>query len=387
MNIEDICDANKLIEAYQEAQKGSNWKESVQRYGMNLLINTLHSQKALREGTYEQKAFYEFKIHERGKIRDIKSMYITDRVVQRSLCDNILTPAIKPHLIYDNGASMKGKGIDFTRKRLECHLRRYFLETGSNEGYVLLIDFSKYFDNINQKKLYEMICRYVPDPDVQKLIRNILNGFKVDVSYMTDEEYANCMNVVFNSLDYAKINKDLQTGNKYMEKSVGIGSQISQNSGIFYPTEIDTFCKVVKGLHYYGRYMDDTYIIHENKQYLHELLSCIDAICGRLGIFINHKKTQVVKLSHGFTFLKIRYILTDSGRIMKRLDHDTFIREKRKIKKFRHNYDEKIMPLDDIVNAYLGWRGSVKKYKANKESLQSTDQLFRKVFPEYKGQL
>ena len=98
-------------------------------------------------------------------------------------------------------------------------------------------------------------------------------------------------------------------------------------------------------------------------------------------------KRNLSQLEFYHTAFTLRKNLTDSGRIMKRLDHDTFIREKRKIKKFRHKYDEKIMPLDDIVNAYLGWRGSVKKYKANKESLQSTDQLFRKVFPEYKGQL
>lgn len=50
-----------------------------------------------------------------------------------------------------------------------------------------------------------------------------------------------------------------------MRKSVGIGSQISQISGVYYPTRIDNYCKIVKGMKYYGRYMDklfDELFIH-----------------------------------------------------------------------------------------------------------------------------
>lgn len=61
-------------------------------------------------------------------------------------------------------------------------------------------------------------------------------------------------------------------------RSVGIGSQISQIAGIFYPTRIDNYCKIVRSVKYYVRYMDDTYIIHNDKQYLRELLHDIQQI-------------------------------------------------------------------------------------------------------------
>ncbi len=76
-----------------------------------------------------------------------------------------------------------------------------------------------------------------------------------------------------------------------MDKSVGIGSEISQISGLLYPSRIDNYCKIVKGLKYYGRYMDDTYVIHESKEYLKQLLREITEICNEYGIFINNKKT------------------------------------------------------------------------------------------------
>jgi hypothetical protein len=381
--IEDVCNANKLIEAFHNAQKGCIWKESVQRYECNLLLNTYDLQKSVREGHYSQREFYEFKINERGKCRDIKSMYISDRVLQRSLCDNIITPAIEPYLIYDNGASLKDKGVDFTRARLEHHLHSYFRENGSNDGFVLLIDFSKYFDNIQHEELYEMLCDRVPDKEVRKLLKNILEGFKIDVSYLSDEDYQNCMNVVFNSLEYSKLDRSMMIGEKMMPKSVGIGSQISQSSGIYYPGRMDNYCKIVKGIKYYGRYMDDTYIISSDKEYLLKLLNDITDICNDLGIFINKKKTQIVKLSHGFKFLKIHYILTDSGKVLKKFDSGTFTREKRKIKKFRKKYESGEMLYEDIVHSYLGWRGSVKKFKANTRTLHEVDRMFLELFPEY----
>ena len=50
-------------------------------------------------------------------------------------------------------------------------------------------------------------------------------------------------------------------GEKFLNKSVGIGSQISQSIGILFPTEIDNYVKIVRHQKLYGRYMDDSYII------------------------------------------------------------------------------------------------------------------------------
>ena len=49
-------------------------------------------------------------------------------------------------LIYDNGASLKDKGLDFARRRFEIHLRNAYKEYGG-KAYILLMDFTKYYDN------------------------------------------------------------------------------------------------------------------------------------------------------------------------------------------------------------------------------------------------
>lgn len=55
---------------------------------------------------------------------------------------------------------------------------------------------------------------------------------------------------------------------------------------------------------------------------------------AELGIQLNEKKTKIVKLSRGFTFLKTRFILTDTGKVVKKLCRESITRERAKLKKF-----------------------------------------------------
>lgn len=378
-DMESVYDANSLLDAFKKSKKGTAWKESVQRYEMNLLRNINQTQKELKDGTYEQKDFYEFKLQERGKTRHIKSMHISDRVVQRSVCDNVLVPELSKYLIYDNGASMEGKGIHFARKRMATHLHKFYRKHKSNEGYVLQIDFSKFFDNIVHDGLIKEMRKKIGDKETMSFIEKLIDTFRVDVSYMTDEEYANSINTLYDALQHAQIDKALLTGEKYMRKSVGIGSQISQISGVYYPTRIDNYCKIVRGMKYYGRYMDDIYIIHEDKEFLKGLLNDIKGICDELGLFINPKKTQIVKLSHGFTFLKIKYSLTETGKVRQRISKDSVLREKRKLKKLRGLLEEGKVSFADVRSSYASWKGGVEHYDSH-TILQNMDKFFDELF-------
>lgn len=378
-DMESVYDANSLLDAFKKSKKGTAWKESVQRYEMNLLRNINQTQKELKDGTYEQKDFYEFKLQERGKTRHIKSMHISGRVVQRSVCDNVLVPELSKYLIYDNGASMEGKGIHFARKRMATHLHKFYRKHKSNEGYVLQIDFSKFFDNIVHDGLIKEMRKKIGDKETMSFIEKLIDTFRVDVSYMTDEEYANSINTLYDALQHAQIDKALLTGEKYMRKSVGIGSQISQISGVYYPTRIDNYCKIVRGMKYYGRYMDDIYIIHEDKEFLKGLLNDIKGICDELGLFINPKKTQIVKLSHGFTFLKIKYSLTETGKVRQRISKDSVLREKRKLKKLRGLLEEGKVSFADVRSSYASWKGGVEHYDSH-TILQDMDKFFDELF-------
>ena len=336
-----LLDMNNLYNAFMNCKQGVDWKESVQRYEANVLHNISTLKQQLENKTYRQKVFFEFDISERGKKRHIKSMHISDRVLQRALCDYVLNPELFKYLIYDNGASVKGKGIEFSRKRLKVHLQRYFRKYG-NKGYVLKIDFSKYFDNIPHAILMQKIAEKIKDEDVLSLTSYLISTFEGD-------------------------------------KGVGIGSQLSQTAGIFYPTELDNYCKIVKGCKYYGRYMDDTYIIHPSKEYLKELYKEYKKIAEKLGIIINQKKTQIIRLDKGFIFLQMRYVLSDTGKVAVIPVNKSIVRERRKLKKLQKLKFKKLITKEQIQEQYKSWRGNLIKYNAYK-SVQKMDALYNYLY-------
>ena len=346
----EIYNIEVLYEAFAKSKVGSDWKPQVQKYEMNLLTELVKLQKELKNRTFKFSPPNEFILNERGKTRVISGDYIRDRVVKRALCDEVLIPSIRKYLIYDNGASLKGKGIDFTRNRLKTHLRRYYLKNESNEGYILLGDYTKYFDNIQHDLLINMFKVIIKNNLAIWLLEEVLEQARIDVSFMNDVEFTESLDTVFNSLDYDKVDKSLLTGEKYLVKHMNIGDQVAQVAGIFYPTKIDNFIKIVKSIKYYGRYMDDSYIIHKDKGYLKELSKEITEVANSVGITINSKKTMICKLSKYWRFLQIQYALTDTGRIIKKINPKRLSDMRRKLKKL-----VKILSEKEFVNYYNSW--------------------------------
>lgn len=379
---EQMENSNNLLNSCKRLKHASGWKYSTQRVLCNRLRTVNSLKHKIHDGTYKQGQGTTFRMHEYGHKRIVKALSNVDLLVQHTLCDKILTPKISPLLIYDNGASIKGKGISFSRLRLDKHLHDYYRNHG-NEGYILLVDYRKFFDNIRHDKLLEMYSKALKDPWIAGFIRNILESYRIDISFTEDPDY---ISKTFNMYDYQQISKELLTGKRHMGKSLGIGSPISQISGIFFPLVIDNYIKTVLGCKYYGAFMDDRYLIHESKQYLVTVREAIEGLSAELGLHLNMKKTQIVKLSHGFTFLKAKYFLTDTGAIVHRIPRDTITRERRKLKKLAVKVVNGEMSIKEYRNQYLSWRGDKVPHRGRNKtirynshrSIQSMDKTFRR---------
>lgn len=380
MNYEEIVsDANNLYKAYKTSVKSSKWKETTQRFMMNFLRYIFEIQDDIVNRTLQNGAMQEFTLHERGRIRPITSIQIRDRIVRHVLCDEILLPEVKKHIIYDNCASIKGRGISQQRKRFEIHLHKYYEQYG-NDGWIMFGDFSKFYDNIiHEIAKKELLKLFDDDEFIDWLLTLIFESFRIDVSYMTDEEYATCMTDIFNKLEYRKIPKEQLTGEKWMEKSVNIGDQLSQIIGIYYPHRIDTYVKYVRSQKFYGRYMDDWYIMNPNKEELNDLLENIYKIATEYGIHINKKKTRIVKISGTYKFLQIKYTLTDSGKVIKRINPNRVTVMRRKLKKLAAKVTNEEVVYENVENMFRGWMGA--HYKLlSKEQRKNLIQLYEDLF-------
>jgi len=339
-----ITDTDNLYASFRKCRKGVSWKESTQRYEMNLFSNICESKRRLEAGESVQSGFVEFVLHERGKVRHIKSVHISERVIQKTLCDQVLVPILGNSLIHDNGASVKNKGVHFALKRLIAHLSQFYRQNGHLcEGYVLTIDFSNYFGSINHDILMKLVREHVHDERVLDLTWNFVKVFGDGCS-------------------------------------LGLGSQVSQMLAIFLPNKLDHAIKENMRIKFFGRYMDDLYLIHKDKKVLEECLEKIRKVCNNLGITVNEKKTRIFPLQKGFVFLKGKYYLLENGKVLRKSTKESPKRMRRKLRKFRKLIDEGKMNYQDLRTAYQSWRGNfIKRFHAYKQ-VQNMDSLYNSLF-------
>ncbi len=348
--LHEMMELQTLNECAYECTRQSRWKETTQRYLSNLLVKNLELQEQVLNGTYHVSPTVDFTLNERGHIRQIEAPVVRDRIVQKTLMKHVLTPSLRPFLIYDNYASLTLRGTSFARKRFEVMMHRYIQKHGTN-GYILKIDVKKYFNNIDHNVLKELIApRIANEPqDVIDLIH-----YMIDTSSKTD-------------------------------KGLNLGSECPQIFAVYYLNQIDHFVKVVKSVKYYGRYMDDIFVIGHSKAELSTLLSDIEQQLSKLCLEINKDKTYITKLTHGFTWLQVKYNITKTGHVIKRMAHGKVIRERRRLKAFRRMMDAGQMTENDVWLAYQSWRGTaIQDHNACYKTILSIDALYASLFPPHR---
>lgn len=340
--LDSVASLENLYKAAKESSRGVKWKGSVQRYLIRILRNITKARRDVLEGNDISRGFIKFDLWERGKLRHISSVHFSERVIQKSLTQNALVPAIAPTLVNDNSANIKGKGTDYAIMRLKRQLADHYRKHGS-EGYILQIDFSDYFANISHDGVKRLVERCLTDPGVI-------------------------------ALEFAQI--DAQG-----EKGLGLGSEPNQILAVAFPTTIDHFVLECCEVEAYGRYMDDSYAIHTSKDHLQVVLGAVEVKCSQLGIVLNTKKTRIVKLSRGFTFLKKKFSYTETGRILVRPCRASVTRQRRKLKKLAAMYRKGEITLEQAERSYQSWRGSILRLDAYK-TVQSMDALYRELFSD-----
>ena len=384
-----FLDANVIYDAGTKAMSGSKFKYATQLFEMNHLLYTAMLQRSLLYGTYTPSEGNKFLIRERGKPRFITSNSMADKTVNHIICDSILTPALTKYLIYDNGASQKGKGVDFHRRRFEAHLHSYYIQHGTNEGYIMLGDFTGYYANIPHDKcrevLEQFLTRSVSNPAELRytlgLLARIFRTFRVDVSRFTDEEIQAMREGKVNAMLNLNADPATLTGQKFLDKGVDIGNQTSQNIGLIYPYRFDNYAKIVAGIEGYGRYTDDFYAISESREELLTLLDGLRVIAREFGIIINERKTRIVKLSGFYRHLQNGYSLTETGRVIRKINPKSITRERRKLKAYKRLLDAKKITYEEIENIFKSWLGGNYKRMSHRQIYNMTDlyiRLFRR---------
>lgn len=366
--LEEIITFQNYFDALKECNKEVNYKFSVQEYDFNCIQYITDTIDVILSGKIPNvKQSRKVTIFERGKKRIITPIDIADRITQKVLCDHVLVPAIIPHLVTDNGASMKGKGTNYARKRVNMFIESAKREYGNDNVYALVFDFKGFFDSIPHKECYRVLKKYISDERIINLTIGIILSYK--------------LNDIQKIQDVAEREKELSKLYNLEDVGICLGSQISQIMAVAVPNGFDHYIKDFRHMKYYYRHMDDGIILFNDKATLQKLKTELENVANKYGLKFNDKKTYVTKVTKGFCFLKVKYRIesNDCGKTIKKLDRRGIVKERQKLKKFVPKVNSKAMTMDDVYASIQSWNEHSKianSYHTTKSMMKLYNELF-----------
>jgi len=353
-----VCDFDAFYKSMCHCRKNVMWKDSVAGYVKNGFLNIYRTLEALENDSYQIQPYTLFKVYE-PKERDIVSTRFRDRVFQHAFCEAYFYEQMTKGFIYDNAACLKGKGNEFSRKRLICHMQKYCRKHGT-EGYVLKLDLKNFFGSTPHSLAYEAVADRVPDEWSRMVAKQVIDSFNQG--------------------------PDPEVG-------MGLGSEMTQIIQLAVLDKLDHLIKEKLRVKHYIRYNDDMILIHEDKSTLQLYLAIIKAWLTNRGLKINQKKTQIFPLRQGIRFLGYRFKLTDTGRVIMTVMPEKISHERRKLRKLVNRAKSGIMTKEQVNRCYESWRSGAgnkhrpgthgKKAHRNTHGLILTmDQYYKNLWKE-----
>lgn len=318
----EVFTYHNLYSAGKQCCNGVRWKNSTQRFEQHLFSGTAKRRRLLLEQKWKPAGYVHFLLSERGKTRPIDAPRIQDRQIHKTFTRKVLLPLYRPSMIWNNGASLPGKGFEFSKRELREDLRYHFRRYG-REGSVILVDFKQFFPTVSHEKVFERHRKFLLDDGIRQIADDIVNtvpgGF-----------------------------------------GLPLGVEPSQAEMIAFPSALDNYIKCQLSLKCAGHYMDDYYIIVPPDRNPKEILKLVVAKAESLQLTISMSKTRIIPLVKPFKYCKAKYTLTETGKVIVNGNRDGVKRARRKLKAFHQKIQNGEMSYEDLwtsVNGILAYFG------------------------------
>lgn len=305
--LEGVFSYHTMFKHGKKCCNGVRWKASTQNFELHLFSGTAKRRREVLTGKWKPGKTVSFPLCERGKFRIIDAPHITDRQIHKVLTKEVLAPLYCPGMIYDNGASQKGKGLHFHYKRLKEHLRWHCRRYGRT-GAMFLMDFHHFFPEAPHALIYERHRELILDPNLRALADLVVAAVPGGVG-------------------------------------MPLGVEPSQQEMVALPSFLDNWMKCQLSIHGMSHYMDDYDAVLESRERAERVKAEAIRRAEAKGLQVNRNKCHVIDLDKPFRFCKAKFQILPSGRIITHGCRDGMKRAQRKLRYFRQQVDtgEKIV--------------------------------------------
>ena len=313
---------SELCRATKQCKKGVLWKDSTANHFLRALTRNQKLADEVREGRYKLSPYTIFTIYEPKK-RTISATKMRDRVLQRSLCNNGVREDLTRSFIYDNGACIRGKGKDFTVCRVQCQMERYYRKHGT-EGWAVHLDVKSYFPSTPHREIKRLLRERIRDKDMLPFLEEIVD------SYSDGSEEP---------------------------RGIGLGSETSQL----------------------------VLIADHDREKVEACRAAVEEALHERGLKLTDKE-GIYPLKRGIKFLQMRFILTDSGKVITKISDRSIRRERKQLRNLKKLTEEGERTKACLQKHYQSWISTVKPYDSG-GALRKMDRYYEKQFgekPHYK---
>lgn len=299
--LEGVFSYHTMFKHGKKCCNGVRWKASTQNFELHLFSGTAKRRREVLTGKWKPGKTVSFPLCERGKFRIIDAPHITDRQIHKVLTKEVLAPLYCPGMIYDNGASQKGKGLHFHYKRLKKHLRWHCRRYGRT-GAMFLMDFHHFFPEAPHALIYERHRELILDPNLRALADLVVAAVPGGVG-------------------------------------MPLGVEPSQQEMVALPSFLDNWMKCQLSIHGMSHYMDDYDAVLESRERAERVKAEAIRRAEAKGLQVNRNKCHVIDLDKPFRFCKAKFQILPSGRIITHGCRDGMKRARRKMRYFRQQVD------------------------------------------------
>ena len=171
---------SNIWKSWFKFKKGKKLTQELQRFNYYLEESLFALYHKLNDGSYRHGGYRKF-ITTDSKRREISVASIKDRVVHR-LLHEYLAEIYDKTLIFDVWSCRKNKGLLTAVQRTQKFLNKY------KNCFVWRADVKKFFDNINQRRLTEILSIRISDKKAEYLLKEIIDSYSCGVNRERERE-------------------------------------------------------------------------------------------------------------------------------------------------------------------------------------------------------
>ena len=321
---EQVVTMDNLYAAFCKARKGKRRRPDVAQFSLNLEQALCALQRELVSGQYAPGAYRQFTLYER-KPRVISVAPFRDRVVHHAVM-NVLEPLLDKRFIPDSYACRQNKGVHKAVARYQQFARC--------NAYILKLDIRCYFPSIDQAILKQQLAQRIKDRPVLNLLGRIIDN--------SPDTHAPVH--FFPGDDLVSVSE--------RRRGLPIGNLTSQFFANLYLDEFDHWLKETKRVKGYLRYVDDIYLLGNDKRQLWALRDDIAEKLQGIRLALHADKTQIYRTTERVDILGYKL-----SRYRRWLRNDNGFRFQRRLKRLSrlHQTGEIDWPsLNASVQSWIG---------------------------------